>query len=216
MKALVVGATGLVGNICLNLLLADSFYSEVEVWVRKATGIKNENLTEKTVDFSQIENLASSGFDHIYCCLGTTIKKAGSQAEFRKVDHDYVVELGRFAEKHSVSKLIVISSIGAKAESSNFYLRTKGEMEEELNKLQIPAIYILQPSFILGERNEFRFGEKIGQYIIKALGFFLTGKKRKYRGIKAVTIAKAMISLAKTGEIKKLTFESDSIQNLGK
>jgi len=215
MKALVVGATGLVGNICLNQLLVDNFYNEVEVWVRKSTGIKNEKLIERIVDFSQIENMTASGIDHIYCCIGTTIKKAGSQEAFRKVDYDYVVELGRFAEKHSVSKIIVISSIGAKIDSSNFYLRTKGEMEEDLNQLQIPAIYILQPSFIMGERNEFRFGEKIGQYIIKALGFFLTGKKRKYRGIKAITIAKAMISLAKTGEIKKLIFESDTIQKLG-
>jgi uncharacterized protein YbjT (DUF2867 family) len=216
MKALVVGATGLVGNICLNLLLADSFYNEVEVWVRKTTGLENEKLSEKIVDFSQIENMTSSCADHIYCCLGTTIKKAGSQAGFRKVDHDYVVELGRFAEKYSASKIIVVSSIGAKIDSSNFYLRTKGEMEKDLNQLQIPAIYILQPSFILGERNEFRFGEKIGQYLIIALGFLLTGKKRKYRGIKAITIAKAMISLAKTGELKKLTFESDTIQKLGK
>lgn len=216
MKALLVGATGLVGKNCLNQLLRDNFYDAVEIWVRKPTGISDPKLTERIVDFSVLPEMDIIGVDHVYCCLGTTIKKAGSQPEFRKVDYGYVLEIGKLAEKYTAQKLIIISSIGANEGSANFYLRTKGEMEVDINKLEIPAIYILRPSFIMGERDEFRFGEKLGSYVIKGVNFLLTGKMKKYRGIKAITIAKAMVSLAKTGDLKKLIFESDSIQKMVK
>jgi uncharacterized protein YbjT (DUF2867 family) len=216
MKALIVGATGLVGRICLENLLRDDFYHNVEIWVRRTTGIKDPKLTEIIVDYTNLDNINSSGVNHVYCCLGTTIKKAGSQAEFRKVDYEYVLTVGRLAEKFNAEKFIVISSIGANPGSGNFYLRTKGEMEEDVKKLTIPAVYIVRPSFIMGEREEFRFGEKVGLFMIKGVNFLLSGKMRKYRGIKALTIAKAMISLARSGEQKKLVFESDKLQQLGK
>ncbi len=216
MKALLVGATGLVGRICLEYLLKDDFYQQVEIWVRRKTGITDPKLTEIITDFSNLNEIKSNGADHVYCCLGTTIKKAGSQPAFRLVDFEYVLTVGKLSEKFNTQKFIVISSIGANEVSPNFYLKTKGEMEKEIKNLSIPSVYIVRPSFIMGEREEFRFGEKAGLFIIKNLNFLLSGKMKKYRGIKADTIAKAMISLAKNGEQKKLVFESDKLQELGK
>jgi uncharacterized protein YbjT (DUF2867 family) len=212
-KAVLAGATGLTGKECLNLLLDDEFYSEVEIWVRKSTGIVHPKLSEKIIDFDNIHQIDCTKVDHFFCCLGTTIAKAKSQANFFKVDHDYVVACAKVAEKSQAEMFLYISSLGANKDSGNFYLRTKGQVEENLKKLIIPSILIFRPSMLLGKREEFRLGEIIGKAFMTAFQFMLIGNLRKYRGVQASQVAIAMIEEAKSADNKGFRIiESDSIQ----
>jgi uncharacterized protein YbjT (DUF2867 family) len=215
-KALLVGASGLIGSNLLQLLLNDGNFQEVVSWSRKAQGLHHPKLTEKEIDFNYIERIPSENFDVIFCCIGTTIHKAKTQEKFYKVDHDYVVELARYAEKSGISKFIVISSIGAKKDTSNFYLRTKGEMEFDVSQLKIPSVTFLRPSMLMGKRKEFRFGELIGKGFMKAIGFLFIGKMKKYKGIHAKTVAETMVRLAKKNYEGKFIFESDQVVNISK
>ena len=211
-KALLLGSSGLIGSSCLDQLLADNYYDSVEIWVRKASGIVHPKLKENIVDFEKINNSGETDAQHLFCCLGTTIKKAKTKEAFRKVDYDYVVDFAKLAEKLKVEKFLVISSIGANANSNNFYLKTKGEMEEAVKQCQIPSIFILQPSMLFGKRKEFRFGELIGKLMMHLFKYLLFGKMKKYRGIEASTVAKAMICLAKEEKQGIFVLKSDGIQ----
>jgi len=215
-KALLAGASGLIGSSLLHELLNGDVYSEIEVWSRNSLGISHPKLKEKIIDFNEIIDIPSSSVDHVFCCLGTTIKKAKSQEAFRKVDFEYVVELAKYAEISGASKFFVISSLGANKDSATFYLRTKGEMEESLKHIFLPAVYILRPSLLLGKRKEFRFGEIIAQGLAPVFGLLLFGKLKKYKGIKASTIAKAMLHLAKEDGKGLIILDSDKIQEAGK
>lgn len=213
-KALLVGATGLIGSNCLQELLNDDAFSEVEVWARKPLGIFHPKLRIVLVDFHDISRISSTDASYVFCCLGTTIKNAGSQEAFRRVDFDYVAEMAKIAQRSGVSKFLVISSLGASLDTSNFYLRTKGEMEAEVIKCGIPSIVILQPSMLLGNRNEFRPAEVIGKALMQVFDFIFIGKIKKYRAIKASDVAKAMVRLAKEDNTGVLIIESDEIREL--
>ena len=215
-KALVVGAGGLIGSCVLAELLKDDDYSEVEIRVRKPGGISHPKLTEKIIDFNDTASLPAINAQHIFCCLGSTIKKAGSQEAFYRVDHDYVVQLAQLAESSSAEKFLVVSSLGANALSKNFYLRTKGEMENDVKKHHFGAIYIFRPSILLGKRKEFRFGEIIGKAVMNFAGIFMFGSLLKYKGIRDRVLAKAMIISAKKTDSGIFTLESDEIQKCGK
>jgi uncharacterized protein YbjT (DUF2867 family) len=215
-KALITGTSGLIGSELLKIILDDEAFQEVVSWSRKASGLSHPKLIEKEIDFDSIEKFSIENFDAVFCCLGTTINKAKTQEQFYKVDHDYVVELARYAEKSGVSKFIVVSSIGAKKESSNFYLRTKGKMEFDVSRFKVPSIIFLRPSMLLGKRKEFRFGEVIGKGFMKAMGFMFIGNMKKYKGIQAKTVAEAMASLAKKNIEGKIIYESDLIAKISK
>jgi len=216
MKALVVGATGLIGKECVLQLLQNSNYDEVIVWVRKSIGYSHAKLNEQIIDFSNIETIQISGINHIFCCLGTTIKKAKNIEAYHKIDVDYVVQLAQLAEKNKVQKFVVISSLGANKTSSNYYLKMKGEMEEAVSKCNIPSIIILRPSMLLGKRQEFRMGELIGKAVMKTIGFVFIGKLKKYAGIKSSDVVKTMICLANQNNSGVLVYESDQIKNIAK
>ena len=216
MKALIIGATGLIGNQCLELLLKDDTYSLVEIWVRNITGNTHPKPIEKLINFDRISELPFTDAEHVYCCLGTTIKKVKTKEAFIKIDKEYVSSLAKLAEQSGCQKFLVISSIGANKNSSNFYLRTKGEMEEEVKSCSIPSIYILRPSMLLGKRKEFRLSEEIGKVLMIAVKYLLIGKMRKYRGIQATTVAKAMLYLAKQKEKGVFVLESDEIARVAK
>jgi len=215
MKALIVGATGLIGGICLDEVLNDDQYSSVEIWVRNYSGKSHSKLRETLIDFNCLSDLTFTGIDHVFCCLGTTMHKVKTQNAFAKVDKEYVAELAKFAERSACQKFLVISSIGANKSSKNFYLRTKGEMEGAVISYTIPAIYILRPSMLLGNRKEFRFGEMIGKALMIGCNYLLVGKLKKYRGIYAATVAKAMIKLAKRTDEGVFILESDEIERVG-
>ncbi len=198
---MIAGASGLVGNELLQLLLSGKEYEKIVVIVRKPLTINHPKLIQQAFDFNTFNSFSPSvTVDDIYCCLGTTIRKAGSQEAFRKVDHDYVIQLGKFCEKNSIQKFLVVSAMGANSSSSVFYNRIKGEMEIAVKQLSIPFIAIFRPSLLMGNRKEFRMGERIAQGLMGGLGFLFVGGLKKYKPIFAATVAKAMIRTAGTFE----------------
>ncbi len=213
--AIIIGSTGLTGTHLLKTLLAGNAYDKVISFVRKNTKISHPKLTQHIVDFDNPESYEElmEGND-MFCCLGTTIKKAGSEAAFEKVDLEYPVQFAKAAVQKGVKQLSIISSIGANPQSGNFYLRTKGRCEEELRKLAFQSISIFRPSFLDGNRKEFRAGEKIGGFILKIFSFLLLGKLRKYRPIKAKTVVAAMYTVAQQGTVGYHVYESDEISRI--
>jgi uncharacterized protein YbjT (DUF2867 family) len=197
-KALIAGSTGLVGNEILQFLLSDPRYIEIHVPGRRAPEVSDPRVIFHPTDFSQLDDLPQKGINEVYCALGTTIKKAGSKEQFRLIDFDAVVNLARWAAAAEVNHFVVVSSIGAHPKSGTFYLRTKGQMEQVLKTCRLKNLTIVRPSLLLGNREEFRLGEKISARLMKPLGFLMQGPLKKYRPIEATQVAKAMIHLAKT------------------
>ena len=209
--AMIAGSTGLIGSLLLEELLKDDDYSEVQIWVRNTGHIANPKLKEILVDYTVTDRLPVQLPDHVFCCLGTTIRTAGTKEAFRRVDFELVKDLAKRAERSGSEKFLVVSSLGANASSGNFYLKTKGEMEEAVKSCRIPSIFIFRPSMLLGKRKEFRLGELIGKGVMKAVGFMLLGSLRKYRGIEAADVAKAMVKMAKEDSKGVLILESDEL-----
>lgn len=195
MVAILFGATGLTGSALLTALLQDERYKDVKIFVRKTTGISHPKLTEIVVNFEELAaKSAEIKGNHLFCCLGTTLKQAGSQAAQQKIDRDYPAQIAQIAAKNAVGKYIVVSSVGADAGSRNFYLRTKGEMEQEIIRaMGEKNVKVFQPSFLLGDRKENRGGEKLGILIEKLISPLLMGSLSKYKGINVEKLAKAMI-----------------------
>lgn len=195
--AVVIGATGLTGHLLVEALLNDQRYVQVNVLVRHAFPVQHKKLQVLVTDFQSSASLkAGLKGDDVFCCIGTTIRKAGSQEAFRAVDYDIPVKAAEIALQNGVKQFIVMSSLGANAQSSNFYLRTKGEMELAVLTIGLPRVFVVRPSMLLGNRKEVRVGEKIGQWLIIALGPLLIGGLKKYRGITSQQVAKAMVHLA--------------------
>lgn len=210
--AIVFGATGLVGSSLLKQLCESPLYSEVITISRKSLGFNHPKIKEIFNYFTDLSTLKSSLHgDDLFCCLGTTIKKAGSQENFKKIDFEMPVQLAKMAEENKIKGFFVVSSIGADIKSSNFYLRTKGEMEKEVLDCSIPRIAVVRPSMLLGNRDEFRFGESVGKIFMKPLSVFFIGKYRKYRAIHADTVAKAMIQVANDDCCDQDIYESDEL-----
>jgi len=195
--ALLFGATGLVGRYCLDYLLASPAYKKVKVFVRKELDFENEKLEQHKIDFDQLENYQDliKG-DDLFCCLGTTMKKAGSKASFRKVDYEYGFQIAKIAEKHGVNQFLLVSSVGADADSIFFYNQVKGELEDSVKKMKFWATHIFQPSVLLGERNENRWGEQLAGRLAKGFDFLTGGLLTKYSPVEAEVVAKAMVIAA--------------------
>jgi len=212
--ALVFGATGLVGTELVKVLNKDDRYDEIKIFGRHSSGFAGGKVKEIITDLSNKSLLETEMTgDHIYCCLGTTIKKARTKDAFRKVDLGFPKLIAEVAAAKSISKMIVVSSIGASSKTSNFYLKTKGEMEEALTGILKNRVYFLRPSFLLGNRSESRPGEQAGKFLMKLVGPLFRGKMKKYRAIEAHSVAEAMICIANEGEDKHI-FESDEIVEL--
>jgi uncharacterized protein YbjT (DUF2867 family) len=212
-KALILGATGLVGKALTSLLLDDETYNKIHILVRNHTDLINNRLVEHIIDFNQLSNHSDLfGVDHVFCCLGSTIKKAKTKEAFYRVDHDYVYEAAKLADKHQAA-FLVISSIGANPNSMFYYSRVKGEIEQSLQKLTLPSLHIFQPSLLLGERKEFRFGEKIATPLSK---LFLKGPLSRYKPIHVQQVAQAMIKVAKTSLKGSHIYSSEKIEKIAK
>lgn len=216
-NALIAGATGLVGKSLLKQLLADDQYSTVVIITRKPIDVEHPKLIQQKIDFDQVESLKLGiQVDDVFCALGTTIKTAGSQDAFYKVDYTYVVNLGKWCVANGVQRFLIVSAMGANVKSGIFYNRVKGEMEAAVGQLNIPQIQIFRPSLLMGNRTEKRGGEKIAQVVMGALGFMFAGPLLKYKGIHADVVSKAMIKSAKE-DVKGFTvFESGEMQVKGK
>jgi len=166
-RVLLAGATGLVGRECLALLTADPSVSGVTALVRRAPDVStvhHRKLHFEVVDFDRLglcgERLAA---DQVVCALGTTIGKAGSREAFRRVDFDYPLALAKLARRQGARHFLLVSALGARAGSRVFYSRVKGELEEAISALGYPSLTIVRPSLLLGQREEFRFGEELGK-----------------------------------------------------
>lgn len=212
-KALIVGASGLIGSYCLQALLANPNYSEVIALVRKPLLKTHSKLNVIITNFNNLAQITSSISAHdIYCCLGTTIKKAGSQESFRKIDFSLVVTVAELMKKQGAEQLLVISSIGADENSKGFYLRVKGEMEEAVKGIDYNCLRIIRPSLLLGKREEFRFGEGVATVFTPLLKPFLFGSLKKYKPVEAELVAQFLVKIAYDQPVSGVhLYESDQI-----
>jgi uncharacterized protein YbjT (DUF2867 family) len=214
-SVLLVGATGLVGGELLSVLLNHSGYETVKVFVRKRLKFNHPKLEQIIVDFDNLHQYKEHFDVHdVYCCLGTTIKKARSQSAFRKVDYDYPVELAQLAEESAVERFLIITAMGSDKSSKVFYNRVKGEVEEKLKHSAIRAIHIFRPSLLLGERDEFRLGEKVAIILSPILSLAMVGGLRKYKPIHAKNVAKAMYLAGQSQRTGISIYSSDEIQDI--
>ncbi|MFK8007688.1 MAG: oxidoreductase [Saprospiraceae bacterium] len=215
--AILFGGSGLVGRFCLDLLLESPIYIKVISFGRKKLNIDHEKLEQFVIDFDNLSEAKRliQGND-LFCTLGTTIKKAGSQEAFRKVDFEYPKEIATIAAKNGVSQFILVSSVGADSKSKVFYSQVKGELEDAIKELPFWGIHILRPSMLLGKREERRTLEKIGIIFSKGIDFLVGDLLGKYQPVKAEDVAKAMVIEAQSleGGIKRLT--SDAMVKIGK
>ncbi|HWB64620.1 MAG TPA: oxidoreductase [Chitinophagales bacterium] len=210
--ALVLGATGLTGRQCLDLLLESEQYAKVIALVRTAPELQNDKLQSLVVDFNRLDDYASQiAADDIYCCIGTTIGKAGSQGAFRHVDFEIPLKVAEIAKANGATKFILVSSVGADSRSLVFYSRVKGELESALKKLKYPSLLIFRPSILLGNRKEKRAGEAIGRYVAQKMPFIFSGALRKYRGTPVNLLAQAMLAEATEPAQGTRVIENDEI-----
>lgn len=210
--AIIFGATGLIGSELLNQLLVDNFYDQIIIFVRRKIELKHKKLKVEIVDIFNISAYNSKFKDaDVYCCLGTTIKKAKSKEQFKKIDFELPVLIAKQAANNYAACFAFISSIGANSNSSNFYLNTKGQVEVELKKLEFNKLVILRPSLLLGKRKEKRFSEDISKVIMGVLNPFFIGGLKKYRGVQAKSVAIKMKELVQNGNNGFHLIESDNI-----
>lgn len=215
--ALIAGGSGLVGGFLLRQLLDTPEYDRVVALGRRTLELSHPKLTQVTGDFAALDKVtADLRCDDAFCCLGTTIKQAGSQDAFRAVDHGAVLAFAWAARRNGAGRFFVVSSLGAKAKSRVFYNRVKGETEAALQVLNFKTLGIFRPSLLLGPRTETRPGERIGAAMMWLAEPLLLGRLRKYRAIEAEVVARAMLrcSLGRNGR-GVLVFPSDEIQDLG-
>ena len=215
--ALIIGCTGLVGIDLLDLLLTSNDYEKVIAFSRSDLEIKHSKLVQHIIDFDKPETYKDLVVgDDFFCAIGTTIKKAGSKKAFKKVDLEYPKQFAAFAMHNNIKQFLIISALGADSQSSNFYLKTKGEIQNYINDCNFESVSVLQPSLLLGDRSEFRFGEKVGALLTKLFSFAFIGSLKKYKPIESSTVAKALLKIAQTNTKGFKIYKSDVIQEIGK
>jgi len=212
--AIILGATGVTGNLLLNLLLEDYKYSKIKLFSRRTTEIKSDKIEEHLINLLELNTQKKNFFaDEVYCCIGTTASKTKNKNKYRAVDYGIPVTAAKIAQHNNIKTFVVISSMGADVSSTIFYNRTKGEMERDILKLDIRNILILRPSLIGGYRKEFRLGELLGKSIMKVLNPFFIGTLKKYRMIEPFKIAISMKYLAQEKRNQNI-YMSDEIEQL--
>jgi len=206
--ALLVGATGLIGAFVLKRLLESAHYQRVTVWVRRPIQTKHPKLTVEVVDFDKIGERRVDAED-VFCCLGTTIKVAGSQEAFRRVDYEYPVALAKAAAKSGARRILVVSALGSRPDSTVFYSRVKGEMQDSVRAAGVPTTIFFQPSMLSGRVENKRFWEDVATAVGNVIGPLLG----KYRPIHGDIVAQAMVKAAVEGR-ESGVIESGEIRRL--
>ncbi len=213
--AILLGASGLVGNQLLTLLLESPAYTQVILFNRKPSTIKHPKIKEILVDFSQPQTyLNAIKGDVIFCCIGSTKAKTPNPADYRKVDYQIPLLFAQEGFKNGVQEFHLVSSLGANANASNSYLKLKGEVEDAIKKINLNSLYIYQPSFLLGNRLENRNLEKFASFFVRLINPLLVGGLKKYRGIQSQIVAKAMLNISLICATGIHTYTSDKIKNL--
>jgi uncharacterized protein YbjT (DUF2867 family) len=197
MKSIIIGATGLVGNLILQEVLNDNEFSEVRIFVRRPTGIINAKLKEYVSPMTDIDALGPEvQGDVLFNAMGTTLKQAGSQREQQRIDRDIPIAFARIASGNGVNMMLNVSSMGANMKGG-FYLKTKAEMEKGTGEYFQGRIFHFRPGMLMGNRKEFRPAEKIASVFMKFIDPLLAGSSKKYRSMPADKLAKAMVGLSK-------------------
>lgn len=210
--AIILGATGLTGNLLLQKLIDDPKYDSIKLFSRK----KIEGLPSKVQQFIgnilELKNFKEDfTADVVFCCIGTTLKKSPDKNVYRSIDYGIPTKAAQLSKENNIEMFMVISALGANPNSALFYNKLKGEMEQKVLSFKIKNTFILQPSYIKGNRNENRPLERVYDVLFPLISVFLVGKLKKYKTIKATTIADAMTNLAELKpNIKKI--ESDQIK----
>ena len=214
-SAIVVGATGLVGSHLVRLLCESEEYISVTALTRRKLDYAHDKLVERIVQFDE---LAESDFDfahEVFCCLGTTIKKAGTKEQFEKVDVEYPLHVASLAKKRGIGHFIVISAMGASDKAFAYYSRVKGKLEKELIAMDLPQLSIVRPSLLVGDRKEFRLGERAGEVVLNVINPLLIGPMKKVRSIEASQVALAMKVIALHGKKQKVSiYTSDELATM--
>lgn len=201
--AIILGATGLTGSIILNKLIADDRYATIKVFSRKEIKGTPSKVAQFIGDLLKLEDFAADfTADEVYCCIGTTTKKTPNKTRYRNIDFGIPVAAAKLSKANEIPTFLVVSAIGANANSSIFYTKTKGEMEHAVLLEKIEKTHILQPSIIGGDRQEKRIGENIGLAVIKFVQPLFFGKLKKYAVTEAEDIATVMITLANSNTSK--------------
>lgn len=216
-SAVLLGASGLVGSECLKILLAEQSYARIHAMVRRPLETDHPKLSQHRVSFDELPDAGPSwSSDAVFCCLGTTISKAGSREAFRRVDYHYVLEAARRAAESNAGSFLLVSALGADERSRIFYNRVKGETERDVAALELNRVVVLRPSLILGKRTEYRLMEHIASAVLKPVAGLMVGPLRRYRPIQASMIARAMVRMSLRAGQGATTLESDEIHDVGK
>ena len=212
--ALVFGSSGLVGSHVLSQLISNNNYSKIKLFVRSTIDISDPKIEIVQTDFNNLENHKEDIIgDDCFFCIGTTKKNSPDKNEYRRVELDVPKKIAQIAKSNSVNSFVFVSSGYADPKSSGDYLKFKGEVEEELKKLNFPKLGIMRPSFLLGDRKEKRVGEKIGIFVFKLLSPLFLGPLKKMKPIHSATVAKAMIAITQNDSSKTI-FESNEISEI--
>jgi uncharacterized protein YbjT (DUF2867 family) len=215
--AVLLGGSGLVGGFCLRALVDHPAYTRVMLFGRRQLpAITRAKVSQRIGDLTTFTADDFRGGQDLFSALGTTIRKAGSQAEFRRVDMEMPLHLASEAAKAGAEQLVIVSSVGADPGSKNFYLRIKGELEQQLAALPFKGIHILRPSLLMGKRTEFRLGEALGMAIAPALDLLTFGPLRRYHSIKAELVGRAMVGAARSGKSGTYIYEYEDIVKLAR
>lgn len=212
--ATLIGSTGLVGSYLLDELLNDPFFGTVRILIRRPLEFSHPKLEKKLVDFYDNDSLlvALSNCDVVFCSVGTTQKKVkGDKEAYRKVDYDIPVKAARFSKMTGCETFLLVSSAGANSKSNNFYLKLKGEVEDVVESVGMNSVHIMRPSVLLGDRKEFRLGEKIGKGVMSAFSFLIPSK---YKPVHAKKVAQAMLAAAKENKEGFFVYEYKEIRML--
>jgi len=212
--ALLFGATGLVGSHLLNLLISNSNYSKIKLFVRSSIELNDPKIEIIQTDFKNLENHREDiKGDDCFFCIGTTKKNSPDKNEYKRVELELPKQVAQIAKSNLVNSFVFVSSGYADPKSSGDYLKFKGLVEEDLIRLNFPKLGIMRPSFLLGDRQEKRVGEKIGIFIFKLLSPFFLGPLKKMKPIHSANVAKAMISITQNDH-SKMIFESNEISEI--
>ena len=209
--ALLFGSSGLIGGHLLNILIQNNDYNKIKIFVRSELEIKESKIEIIKADFNDLKKHTEDikGNDCFFC-IGTTKKNSPDKNEYKRIERDIPLEIAEIAKANSVNSFIYVSSGFADPKNSGAYLRYKGEVEEELKKLNFSKLGIMRPSFLMGNRKEKRYGEKIGIFLFKLLSPLFLGPLKKMKPIKAEEVAKAMINVAQK-DYEQIIFESNEI-----
>ena len=212
--ALIFGSSGLVGGHLLNQLIKDTNYSKIKLFVRSDAKISDQKVEIIKTDFNNLQNHKEDiKGDDCFFCIGTTKQNSPDKNEYRRVELDVPKEIAQIAKSNSVNSFVFVSSGYADPKSSGDYLKFKGEVEEELKRLNFSKLRIMRPSFLLGDRKEKRIGEKIGIFVFKMLSPLFVGPIKKMKPIHSEVVAKAMIAIAQS-DTQQITFESNEISEI--